>query len=306
MDTVNAIELLDLNHSYGDVKALDGLSLKIRQGEIFGFIGPDGAGKTTLFRILTTLLIPEQGKALVLGKDSVADYRWLRRRMGYMPGKFSLYTDLSVEENLNFFASVFGTSIAENYDLIRSIYDQLAPFKNRRAGALSGGMKQKLALCCSLIHKPEILFLDEPTTGVDAVSRTEFWDMLKNIQRMDITIVVSTPYMDEARLCDRVALIDKGHILDLNTPDALESGFPKPLYAIKGSPRTRLLHSLRDMPEVHWAYSFGVEIHCAFNKAPQEPELKHFLEQKGIQDLRIKAVSADIEDVFIEALGGAE
>src|SRR5450755_2684384 len=232
---MEAVILNNITKVYGKEKkiAVDNISFSVNKGEVFGIIGPDGAGKTSTFRMLTTLLLPDGGTATVNGFDIVKDYKKIRNTIGYMPGKFSLYQDLSIEENLNFFATVFGTSVAENYDLIKDIYLQIEPFKNRRAGKLSGGMKQKLGLCCALIHKPVVLFLDEPTTGVDVVSRKEFWEMLKKLKKQGITIVVSTPYMDEANLCDRIALIQKGQILSIDTPAKIIQSYPEPLYAIK-------------------------------------------------------------------------
>lgn len=223
MDEMVIIE--NVKKKYGVVAALDGVSLRVRRGEIFGLIGPDGAGKTTLFRILTTLLHADSGTAMVAGYDVERQYKEIRRRVGYMPGRFSLYQDLTVEENLHFFATVFGTSIRENYDLVRDIYSQIEPFRTRRAGALSGGMKQKLALSCALIHKPEVLFLDEPTTGVDPVSRRELWDMLRRLRNQGITIVVSTPIVDEARQCDRIAFIHHGQVHGIDTPDCILTRF---------------------------------------------------------------------------------
>lgn len=223
---MNAIEAIGLKKSYGDVLALKGISFEVGKGEILGLIGPDGAGKTSIFRILTTLILPDEGRAVVDGLDVVEDYKELRTRVGYMPGRFSLYPDLSVKENLDFFAGIFGVTLEENYDLIAPIYRQIEPFKTRRAGKLSGGMKQKLALCCSLIHKPRVLFLDEPTTGVDAVSRVEFWEMLADLKKSGISILVSTPYMDEAARCDRVAFMTEGRILEtLPPPEHLEEYF---------------------------------------------------------------------------------
>ncbi|WP_373512628.1 ABC transporter ATP-binding protein, partial [Persicitalea sp.] len=242
------ITIENISKSYGETKAVQDVSLTVEAGELFGLIGPDGAGKTTLFKILVTLLLPDAGCATVAGRDAVRDFRALRSVVGYMPGRFSLYPDLSVGENLQFFATVFGTSIAANYELIREIYVQLEPFKNRRAGALSGGMKQKLALCCALIHKPEVLFLDEPTTGVDAVSRKEFWDMLGNLKERGLTILVSTPYMDEASLCDRIALMQTGKVLAIDTPTGVEQLFDKPLFAVKANDRYRLIQDLRKAP----------------------------------------------------------
>lgn len=223
---MNAIEAIGLKKSYGDIAALKGVSFKVGQGEIFGLIGPDGAGKTTLFRILTTLIMPDGGHATVDGLDVLKDYKELRTRVGYMPGRFSLYPDLSVKENLDFFAGIFGVTLEENYDLVAPIYRQIEPFKTRRAGKLSGGMKQKLALCCALIHRPRVLFLDEPTTGVDAVSRVEFWEMLSDLRKTGISILVSTPYMDEAARCDRIAFMMEGQILQtLPPPERLEDYF---------------------------------------------------------------------------------
>src|SRR5205085_10517974 len=235
--TSTSVEIEGLSKRFGSTVALDNVTLAIAAGELFGFIGPDGAGKTTLFRILVTLILPDQGRATVLGRDVTTDVWDLRRRVGYMPGRFSLYPDLSVEENLRFFASVFDASVEEHYDLIAPIYEQLAPFKDRRAGALSGGMKQKLALCCALVHRPEILFLDEPTTGVDAVSRREFWELLDRLEASGLTIVVSTPYMDEANRCRRVALIQRGRILGIDTPARIAESFGRPLFTIRGGAR---------------------------------------------------------------------
>ncbi len=270
-----AIEVTGVSKSYGAVRALQDISFQVGKGELFGLIGPDGAGKTTLFRILTTLLLPDQGTALVDGADSVRQYKEIRNMVGYMPGRFSLYQDLSVEENLTFFAHVFHTTIEENYDLIREIYVQIEPFKNRKAGKLSGGMKQKLALCCALIHKPKVLFLDEPTTGVDPVSRKEFWEMLKRLKKEDIAILVSTPYMDEATLCDRIALMQQGQILSIDTPEKIISAYPEPLYAVKAADNYRLLQELRSNPTVASCYIFGEFLHVTFKggKLPDIPGL---------------------------------
>ena len=213
-----SISVSKLCKRYGGVQALRDVSLDVGEGELFGLIGPDGAGKTTLFRILTTLIVPDSGSASVDGLDVVKDYKAIRQRVGYMPGKFSLYPDLSVEENLDFFASIFGVRVQDNYGLIAPIYSQIEPFKKRRAGKLSGGMKQKLALSCALVHRPSVLFLDEPTTGVDAVSRVEFWEMLDSLRAQGITIFVSTPYMDEAARCDRIAFVNEGKILEICSP----------------------------------------------------------------------------------------
>src|SRR5260221_2671046 len=231
-------------YNKGQVTAVKDISFIVNPGELFGLIGPDGAGKTTLFRVLTTLLLPDVGTATVAGLDIVKDYAKIRSKVGYMPGRFSLYQDLTIEENLSFFATVFGTTIKENYDLIKDIYQQIEKFKDRRAGKLSGGMKQKLALCCALIHKPAVLFLDEPTTGVDLVSRREFWEMLKRLKAQNITIIVSTPYMDEANLCDRIALIQSGRILSIDTPANVIKAYPDNLYAIKADNMFHLLKNI--------------------------------------------------------------
>ncbi len=240
-----SITVDNISKSYKDVKALNNISFNVKEGELFGLIGPDGAGKTTLFRVLTTLLFADEGTATVAGYDVVKDYKDIRENVGYMPGRFSLYQDLTVEENLNFFATIFGTTIDENYDLIKDIYVQIEPFKTRRAGKLSGGMKQKLALCCALIHKPKVLFLDEPTTGVDPVSRKEFWEMLKRLQEKGITILVSTPYMDEAALCDRIALIQDGEIMEIDSPEAIVRHFPKTIYNVRANNMYQLINSLK-------------------------------------------------------------
>ena len=257
---MNSVVVENIIKTYGkkkEVTSLSDISFDVSKGELFGIIGPDGAGKTSLFRILTTLLLADSGKVSVDGFDVVKDYKAIRKRIGYMPGKFSLYQDLSVEENLNFFATIFNTSIEENYDLIKDIYVQIEPFKKRKAGKLSGGMKQKLALSCALIHRPSILFLDEPTTGVDAVSRKEFWEMLKGLKRQGITILVSTPYMDEAGLCDRVALIQNGKILSINTPQGIVNSFSKPLWAVKSSRMLPLLLDLEQKDFIESIYPFG-------------------------------------------------
>jgi ABC-2 type transport system ATP-binding protein len=237
---MKAVAIKDIHKTFkvekSTVTALRGISFEVEQGELFGLIGPDGAGKTTLFRILTTLMLADKGSAYVDGLDVIADYKEIRKRVGYMPGRFSLYQDLTVEENLQFFATLFNTSIEENYDLVKDIYVQIEKFKTRKAGALSGGMKQKLALSCALIHKPSVLFLDEPTTGVDAVSRKEFWELLHNLQQQKITILVSTPYMDEADLCDRVALIQEGSILDIEAPQRITEKFDRILWSVSVQP----------------------------------------------------------------------
>lgn len=282
------------------VEALHPVDLDIRKGELFGLIGPDGAGKTTLIRILVTLLLPDAGEASVEGLDIREDMQKIRNVSGYMPGRFSLYQDLSVEENLRFFATVFKTSIKENYELIRDIYVQLEPFRNRPAGKLSGGMKQKLALCCALIHRPSVLFLDEPTTGVDAVSRKEFWEMLKRLRDQGITILVSTPYMDEAALCDRVALMQEGRFLRTDTPAKITEQFNKPLLAIKGPDMYALLEELKGSEMVEDAYPFGEYHHAVLRKdAHRELFRKRFSEDRHID---IQPIAAGIEDCFMEAM----
>ena len=281
------------------VEALHGISFEVDKGELFGLIGPDGAGKTSLFRILTTLLIPNEGKATVDGFDVVKDYKEIRNRVGYMPGKFSLYQDLTVAENLEFFATIFNTSIEENYDLIKDIYSQIEPFKDRRAGKLSGGMKQKLALSCALIHRPSVLFLDEPTTGVDAVSRKEFWDMLKKLKAQGITMLVSTPYMDEAGLCDRIALIQNGSILSIDTPDGVINSFSYPLLAVKSSNMLKLLNDLQSFPSIENAYPFGEYHHAVMRPNYQRNELHSYLMKQDTKELKVQEVQPNIEDCFI-------
>lgn len=284
------------------VKALNNISFEVEKGELFGVIGPDGAGKTSLFRIMTTLLIADSGTATVEGFDTVKDYKQIRKQIGYMPGKFSLYQDLSVEENLEFFATIFNTSIKENYDLIKDIYVQIEPFKKRRAGKLSGGMKQKLALCCALIHRPTVLFLDEPTTGVDAVSRKEFWEMLKQLKKQGITILVSTPYMDEASLCDRVALLQNGSVLSIDTPEKITQQFAKQLIAVKTENMYALLQSLRECNEVENVYPFGEYHHVVLSQGASENEIENYISVHGFRDAELKPAEANIEDCFIELM----
>ena len=296
-----SITISNISKSYKNVKALQDISFEVKENELFGLIGPDGAGKTTLFRILTTLLIANEGTATVAGFDVISDYKMIRNSVGYMPGKFSLYQDLTVEENLNFFATIFGTTIEENYDLIKDIYVQIEPFKDRRAGKLSGGMKQKLALCCALIHKPKVLFLDEPTTGVDPVSRKEFWDMLKRLQQKGITILVSTPYMDEAALCDRIALIQAGKILEIDTPKAIVKHYSKPIYNVRANNMYQLINSLNDYEYNHSVYPFGEFVHYTDMRADfNQKELKMYLETKNLTDIEIEKTIATIEDTFME------
>jgi ABC-2 type transport system ATP-binding protein len=299
-----AVTLKNISKTYdnGKVKAVNDVSFDVEQGELFGLIGPDGAGKTSIFRILTTVLLADKGQATVGGLDVVKDYRAIRNRVGYMPGRFSLYQDLTVAENLGFFATIFNTSIKENYDLIKDIYEQIEPFKNRPAGKLSGGMKQKLALCCALIHKPEVLFLDEPTTGVDVVSRKEFWDMLKRLKQQGISILVSTPYMDEASLCDRIALIQNGNIMSLDTPQKIIDGFPAQLYAVKSKDMYRLLKDFRSDPAVETCYAFGEYLHLTLkdhkgNGIPEKLAVQHQAE-----DFEARIIQPSIEDSFIRLM----
>jgi ABC-type multidrug transport system ATPase subunit len=286
--------LHNITKTYGETTAVKDISFSVKRGELFGLIGPDGAGKSTIFRILTTLLLADTGTATVDGYDVVKNYKEIRKRVGYMPGKFSLYQDLTVEENLNFFATLFGTTVTENYALIKDIYEQIAPFKTRRAGKLSGGMKQKLALCCALIHRPEVLFLDEPTTGVDAVSRKEFWDMLQRLKQQGITIIVSTPYMDEADLCERIALMQSGSILSIDTPAAIKQAYPDELYAVKSA---RMHQLLKDLRKYGSCYAFGEYLHVSGIK---ENALSGYMKEHT--DVVIKKISPGIEDCFIRLL----
>ncbi|MCX6280427.1 MAG: ABC transporter ATP-binding protein [Bacteroidetes bacterium] len=298
-----AILVEHISKQFSGVKALDDISFSIDNGELFGFIGPDGAGKTTLFRILTTLLLPDSGTAMVNGLDVVNDYLRIRQDIGYMPGRFSLYSDLSVEENLNFYATVFGTTIAENYELIRDIYIQIEPFKKRMAGKLSGGMKQKLALSCALIHKPSVLILDEPTTGVDAVSRLEFWEMLKRLKNSGITIAVATPYMDEASLCDRVALIQNGKLMAVSTPIEVTKTYPWKLFSVKADDIFGLLNDLRNFPGVHTVFAFGQAAHVSFkDRQTGEEKLVEYLQMKGHTGISVHSADANIEDCFMELM----
>lgn len=301
-----AITLQNIIKTYneGEVMAVNNISFSVEEGELFGLIGPDGAGKTSIFRILTTLLLADGGAATVNGFDVVADYEEIRQCVGYMPGKFSLYQDLTVEENLKFFATVFNTTIEANYDLIKDIYEQIEPFKTRRAGKLSGGMKQKLALSCALIHKPVVLFLDEPTTGVDAVSRQEFWEMLKRLKEQGITILVSTPYMDEAVLCDRVALMEKGNILSMDTPQNIVNDYDGNLYAVKASGMHQLLRDLRAYSNTQSCYAFGEFLHLSLKDDGEDAlnAVKQFLTDKGHEQIVIQPTTPTIEDCFIKLL----
>ncbi len=302
----NVIESSGIFKSFGPAKALEDITFSVNESEIFGFIGPDGAGKTTLFRIITTLLLPDKGNIKVLGMDSVNDYKVLRRNIGYMPGRFSLYQDLSVEENLAFYATVFGTTVNENYDLISDIYSHIEPFKKRLAGKLSGGMKQKLALSCALIHKPKLLVLDEPTTGVDAVSRSEFWSMLSKLRNHNITIIVSTPYMDEAMRCDRVALIQKGKILTVDTPDKIRDSFTRKLFRVSSRDKYKLINALRLYHSTLTAYPFGDSVHVTFEDDRYDQTLYDFLKSSGVSDAVISGTEAGIEDRFLELMNKSE
>lgn len=297
---MNVIDIKNISKSYGEIKALDNVSFEVKKGELFGLIGPDGAGKTTLFRLLTTLINPDAGSATVDGLDMMKDYREIRTRVGYMPGRFSLYPDLSVEENLQFFAAIFGVTVEQSYHLIEPIYKQIEPFKTRRAGKLSGGMKQKLALSCALIHSPSVLFLDEPTTGVDAVSRSEFWDMLSNLKNQGITILVSTPYMDEASRCDRIALINEGHILDIDTPENVVKRFDSPIYGIKADNMFALLEVARKQTGVLNCYPFGEMHHLVADASFKAEDMKKAL--ANVKGFSIEPVVPTIEDMFIRLM----
>ena len=296
----SAIEVSGVTKRYGHITALDHVSLNVEKGEMFGLIGPDGAGKSSLYRILATLTAPDEGSAMVCGLDTVRDYSRLRTVIGYMPEKFSLYQDLTVSENLRFFASLFGVSIKDNYDIIVPVFAQLERFPNRRAGALSGGMKQKLALSCALIHRPGILLLDEPTTGVDAVSRSEFWDMLSTLREKGITILVSTSYMDEATRCERIALIDKGRILKVDTPSGLVAGLDETLYNASATNMFELLTRLRQLPEVEDCYTFGATLHVVGRNGFNPDSVRNRLQAEGLEDVRIYPARGDIEDLFIK------
>lgn len=313
------VVLKNLFKSYnnGSVQAVKNVSLAVGKGELFGLIGPDGAGKTSIFRILTTLLLPDSGSAFVNGMDVQKDVKAIRSIVGYMPGKFSLYQDLSVEENLNFFATLFNTTVEENYDLIKDIYVQLEPFKDRKAGKLSGGMKQKLALCCALIHRPTVLFLDEPTTGVDVVSRREFWEMLKRLKSQGITILVSTAYMDEATMCERIALIQDGEIMSIDTPANIINSYNEPLFAIRSNNMSKLLKDLRQLDDIKSCNAFGEFHHITFHKNisnewsnsekssdyHQIERLLGQLEQLKHENIELKSVDPTIEDCFIALMG---
>jgi ABC-2 type transport system ATP-binding protein len=296
------IESAGISKKFRETEALKDITFSINESEIFGFIGPDGAGKTTLFRIIATLLKPDKGEMKVLGMDCVTGFKELRRNIGYMPGRFSLYQDLTVEENLNFYATVFGTTVKENYDLIADIYSHIEPFKKRLTGKLSGGMKQKLALSCALIHKPKLLILDEPTTGVDAVSRSEFWTMLAKLRQHNITIIVSTPYMDEAMKCDRVALIQNGSVLSVATPQNIRDGFSGKLFMVKAREKFKLITAIRRYPQTMTAYPFGDSVHVTFSGDLIKESLISFLDEAGLKNVTVEETHAGIEDRFLELM----
>ncbi|MGE6218982.1 ABC transporter ATP-binding protein [Nubsella zeaxanthinifaciens] len=303
MDGNKSICVNRLVKTYGATRVLDEISFEVDKGELFGLIGPDGAGKTSIFRILTTLLLADSGTASVDGFDVVGEFQQIRNRVGYMPGRFSLYQDLTITENLEFFATVFGTTVRENYDMIKDIYEQIEPFRHRRAGQLSGGMKQKLALCCALIHRPEVLFLDEPTTGVDVVSRKEFWDILYRLREQHMTIMVSTPYMDEAKLCDRIALIQKGRIMQVDEPGKITASFPKKLFAVTASHQQQLLRALKADREVESCHAFGEAGHVTLWDPDSDlRQMTAIVERYGIPDVEVKHVQPGIEDSFIRLM----
>ncbi len=294
----------NLVKNYQEVKALKNITFSVQEGEIFGLIGPDGAGKTTLFRIIASLLLPDNGRVTMFDMDVVERYKIIREIIGYMPQRFSLYHDLTVEENLAFFATVFGTTIRENYDLVKDIYSHIEPFRKRKAGKLSGGMKQKLALSCALIHRPKLLLLDEPTTGVDAVSRKEFWEMLKNLKNIGMTILVSTPYMDEARLCDRVALIQDGRILILETPENIIKNYDRKLLAIRSDNMYGLISDLRNEPNAFSANLFGQFVHYnQKNRLADRDRIFGYITEKGHQNIEIHHIDPIIEDCFMNLMG---
>lgn len=293
------VKVENISKTFKKVQALNNVSFHAEKGELFGIIGPDGAGKTTLFRIMTTLTIPDNGTVFINNRSIFNDYMEIRKNIGYMPGRFALYQDLTVEENLNFFASVFNTTIEENYHLVKGIYSHIAPFKNRKAGKLSGGMKQKLALSCALIHKPEVLFLDEPTTGVDPVSRKEFWDMLYDLKNMGITIIVSTPYMDEASRCDRIALIKNGAFIDVDTPENIINNFNQILIAIKADNMRQLLKDVRKYSQIKSAFAFGAEIHAVINNDNDIENIHNQLKNLSHKNIEIYKILPSIEDCYI-------
>jgi ABC-type multidrug transport system ATPase subunit len=298
------VTIQNISKSFRELKALDNISIDIPEKCIFGFVGPDGAGKTTLFRIITTLLIPDHGAVLVDGLDSVRDYKKIRAFIGYMPGRFSLYMDLTVEENLNFYATIFSTTLSDNYRYIQSVYSYIEPFKKRLARHLSGGMKQKLALSCALIHHPRLLVLDEPTTGVDAVSRKEFWELLRNLQNEGMTIIVSTPYMDEAEKCDEIALMHRGKSMTKDKPENIKKKYKGLLFAVTGLDPYRITRDLRSYKEGTGAYLFGQTVHFTINADLSEKTIIKYLNEKGNKNIDIRKIQPSIEDCFIDAITG--
>jgi ABC-type multidrug transport system ATPase subunit len=302
------IEIRQINKVFDKLKALKNINLEVDPGELFGFIGPDGAGKTTLFRLITSLLLPSSGSITVNNLDCEKDFKKVRDLTGYMPGRFSLYADLTVEENINFYASIFKTSLKENYHLIKDIYEQIEPFKKRKAGDLSGGMKQKLALSCALIHKPKLLILDEPTTGVDAVSRKEFWELLKRMQKTGITILVSTPYMDEASLCDRVALMQKGELMAVDTPENIVKNYSGQLWQVKSNNMHSLVNDVAEIgKQIKLVFRFGETVHFTTFQAEEESVLKtvnHALQTKGHSEINTNRVEPQVEDCFLALMEG--
>jgi len=303
---MHPIVIENINKTFGEITALNDINLNVEKGELLGLIGPDGAGKTTLIRILTTLILPDSGTAFVDGYDIIKDYKKIRESVGYMPGRFSLYMDLTVEENITLYAKIFGTTVEENYHLVKDIYSQIEPFKDRQAGKLSGGMKQKLALSCALIHKPHVLFLDEPTTGVDPVSRAELWDMLKNLKSQGITILASTAYMDEAKLCDRVALIDKGTFLSVDTVPNIISQFDRSLFAVKGDNNHKLLNALKLYEHTEMVYPFGEHLHLSLKEESDANGINAFLSSYIDDKITVTKIKPDIEDCFIHLMTADE
>ncbi|MBE9511233.1 MAG: ABC transporter ATP-binding protein [Bacteroidetes bacterium] len=298
-----ALNINNINKSFEGLQALNDITFSVREGELFGLIGPDGSGKTTLFRVITTLLLPDRGEVNLFGLDVLKNYKKVRQLVGYMAGRFSLYHDLTVEENLKFYATVFGTTVEENYDLIKDVYCQIEPFKTRKAGKLSGGMKQKLALSCALIHKPRLLVLDEPTTGVDAVSRKEFWDMLKRLQKKGITILVSTPYMDEASLCDRVGLIQKGNLLSVNKPENIIAEYQRELLSVSSDNLYKLVNDLRNDEDTHSAFLFGHSVHLTRkDRQASAKQVIKYLKDKGHERIYVKVIKPEIEDCFMDLM----